>query len=1372
MLVKKLSRVLLSVLACSLWAESGPLFPALPNPPAAFARNANSKQSALPAPRLKQWETPKKKELGLYSGDNALLAFVTDKPFMALRLGKSYGLFYFDGGSIWKYVADPKTGKNARYVIDEKNQSFNYEHKATLPDGSEAIYSQGARVTPSGLIAAHWGFMNSTKATSNVSGPLTTSLKYADIAGFTLRVNGKDTKLPPDNYVMKTRRKDLITPWTPVSDITLLTPDGRDFLGIMLPDSNRCSIKLTRAADKLRPERLQLRVMTKDGNVKLNLDIRSGEASTEAANADAFHGVSFWKSNRFVAPDYRKSANLIQNPSFEGDLHYYNFGYSWKAYHPRENAVFSVSETESKSGDKSLMFKVAKGDSWAGYIRTFAMPVKTDKTYTMSFFAKAEQDGMILRLRGFTPRGFTKFNGKDLSEFGNKRDHSQCVRLTREWKRYVMSFKTPANAFSFGLAPDYIGKGQVGTAYVDCLQLEDGDHVTDYIEKPICAFLESSNPDNFFNVDDNIDAKLRIVTKPEQSGVVTCSLKNFFGENVWNGTFDYKANSNGIAMIPLALNSAVKLGVYVLRVDFKSNAGFEDSDFFRLTRMKFVNGSTSLADFFTTLYSPVASSRGEDAVKRLAAVGYGCLEAREENYEAKYVHDTAGSPIDVHNLCLKYGVKDDSGMMCNLIQRVLYKDDKSKRFAALSDNNGRYWTFVRDLKTVTPEFEKAVEDLACETAKARPWIINWDFRREMEGMRLMMAHKDKEVAKLIVAAQRGLKRGNPNAKLRLCDTSHLDRLDITERYIDACEDVDSTFKADALSSNHYTFRPEKSDTDENLKNFLRLADKKGYADANVYLLEGMYYGGSLPHGVFATEWGTNRDGFRTGFPSYDMSVAEKLYAAYCARQWIIGMKYRDRVKRMNNWGHKSMDYYLTPEAYEKVPNTLCDLFGDATFKDDIRFSPGARCYVFEDPKKRPVAALWTCLDDVDLGKRQGHLFNFKFGDMKPEAFDLMGNQRSYQTNADGVSVLPVNAYPIFLRGDAGGLNKLVTALRGGWTDENLGVSEVKLNARLKDISTLELTFENQIGREVSATLNARIGSELVTRSINLKANASETILLPLKNAISDTHLTPIDIPIALTSGGKTVDIPIAFSAFAVTRARTPINIDGDAKQWKDIPTIDITNKKLSDPFKCKLTKSKREGYPGDFDVKLRMAWDSENLYLNVSVKDDNFTCNQSLIDGEANRNPRWRNDCLQVYMDTLGDAPRVKGAHVKGYDENDLNYDFFPNQDGSVDIYRGRMPDIQIQGGVACAFHANTWVEKGLIHAKTKFFPDGYEYIIAIPARNLTPFVLKNGSLAGFSLTVTDNDGDKFRKTLRVMTPPGTESFRKPQLYPVMILTE
>ncbi len=165
---------------------------------------------------------------------------------------------------------------------------------------------------------------------------------------------------------------------------------------------------------------------------------------------------------------------------------------------------------------------------------------------------------------------------------------------------------------------------------------------------------------------------------------------------------------------------------------------------------------------------------------------------------------------------------------------------------------------------------------------------------------------------------------------------------------------------------------------------------------------------------------------------------------------------------------------------------------------------------------------------------------------------------------------------------------------------------------------------------------------------------------------------------------------------------------------------------------------------------LYAAWDAENLYIALKVKDDLFSPAATLDDS-------WRGDSLQLYFDCWGDARRQP---FKGYDNNDQVFDLWPSPNGLV-IKRTVAPEQQL-----------AFLKTGIVtNARTAFrkVKDGYVYKVALPLRELAPINLLPGSLFGFALIINDNDGD-YRKRGLSLTPNGTEPHMRPDLYPVMVL--
>ena len=136
--------------------------------------------------------------------------------------------------------------------------------------------------------------------------------------------------------------------------------------------------------------------------------------------------------------------------------------------------------------------------------------LERDQEYTVSFYAKASEGDFPIRIHLYTREGLRK----DTS-------HALNVRLTTEWKRYSLTFKTkvPKNFFSTAYSLNIAllrtnGKHDTESIWFDAFQLEKGAEATPY-QAPAAAaelHLKSSGPMNIIGKDDKIEANVNAVT--------------------------------------------------------------------------------------------------------------------------------------------------------------------------------------------------------------------------------------------------------------------------------------------------------------------------------------------------------------------------------------------------------------------------------------------------------------------------------------------------------------------------------------------------------------------------------------------------------------------------------------------------------------------------------------------------------------------------------------------------------------------------------------------------------------------------------------------------------------------------------------------
>ena len=102
--------------------------------------------------------------------------------------------------------------------------------------------------------------------------------------------------------------------------------------------------------------------------------------------------------------------------------------------------------------------------------------------------------------------------------------------------------------------------------------------------------------------------------------------------------------------------------------------------------------------------------------------------------------------------------------------------------------------------------------------------------------------------------------------------------------------------------------------------------------------------------------------------SYHSGQSERISAAFSARNWLVALKYQNRVACMEDFMTPSRvtDVDFTSRFYEKIPNTLGRLLGNASYVKDIPFAPNCRGYLFrDDATGSPIAVVWGYKEAVD-----------------------------------------------------------------------------------------------------------------------------------------------------------------------------------------------------------------------------------------------------------------------------------------------------------------------------------------------------------------------------------------------------------------------
>ncbi|MGN0869633.1 MAG: sugar-binding protein, partial [Victivallales bacterium] len=325
-------------------------------------------------------------------------------------------------------------------------------------------------------------------------------------------------------------------------------------------------------------------------------------------------------------------------------------------------------------------------------------------------------------------------------------------------------------------------------------------------------------------------------------------------------------------------------------------------------------------------------------------------------------------------------------------------------------------------------------------------------------------------------------------------------------------------------------------------------------------------------------------------------------------------------------------------------------------------------------------------------------------------------------------------FPMFFRGKPGTLAEMAKAFTGAVPVSGSDQLPLEMSMRPTAPDRFHIELSNLLSREFRGEMTVNGKVEQVAVAPNEKKNIEQA----LPEVLRADRMTKEKVTVTID---RKLSDTLEFEGIVCRK------ITG-APDWNRIPEVPFVNKVKPVP-------------ESDFSGSYQLAWDENNLYIRVNVRDDRFF-HEEYAAGEK----RWNNDSLQIFFDTLLNARLKK---TRGFDGDDYDYAVFPDAAGtSARVWRNLQPDIQLTLGTTAPRNKAFEPE---IPAKFTRTADGYIYEAVFPAKYLLPIRLKKGSAFGFSLFVNDRDdaGGNVKSCL-TLTPDGTGSYNNPHLWPVMLL--
>lgn len=1102
------------------------------------------------------------------------------------------------------------------------------------------------------------------------------------IQGKTILLDGKKLRIPNDADWGSEHKKLWVNMAAP-----FVRKIGIDDFSIQFPE--KTGIIVFRNRDSI-----QIRFRRPKNKTVFLLDM--GNPGAVSAKDNIVAGINFTRNNDFSVSVYNPGGNLLMNPSFLSGMRYMRT--------PESVAPGSLlCKTDSKFGINSAK---------AGFT-LFTMPIRENEPYTLSFYART-LDGKD---------GYAKVSGNSYSNI--KTPGKQFKVPGREWQRFEYTFQLPATTVSLFF-------GGSGNVIFDGLQLEKGTRATAYSGSPFGFEMKTDSPYGpLVEYGTPFNARLILRGPKGEKGKLEIRIVDFFKRSIFEKTIDFTIPEKGEAVLKLLEDQEWPRGINVVKVRIMPERGRSYTDHLRLSVMKSADNTAKNKDLQaseTVAQWKSVTQLPACQLELLKKCAIGAVEYADRRAWLKlsdHLSPEANALYDKYRInCLGHYLTD------TILKNV---DGKMKRVPVIGKtelkSGGFYWNSVKP-GGYPESFFKMVEEECYKLAKAHPEVTYWNTHSEPDGTDMLRQGQYEEYARFMLACYRGVKRANPENRYRgagACNMGEPGQRAVIE-LLAAAQKLDPSVKFDVIDIHTYRPFPEKPDVEHDFLLFKERLRKIGYGDVKINLGEGAYFyplivSQWLDISPWASTTGSKDKYYHQLLPTYDLGWGERVGAAMIMRYWLFACKYRKELISAATWCPRLLDN-THPFAWMLMSSALSEILGNADFKRDIRFYPGARSYLFEDEKGRAVAAVWYFEEELDRGMKEALSMEFPSRDLKNiEFIDMMGNSVK-APEKNGTYVLPLSNYPFFIRTEKGSLDRLAAAL------ETVSVNstdrlpfQVSLNIVSPD--RVSVAAANLLSRSQRALL--RIGDS-PEKEVLLPPQAVQHFTARLSEPVSVSGIREVSVPISMKFNGRAITSNFKTDVLAVKCV-------GDQFDWKDIPEIPVAyyhSLKPGNPVKPELY---RYGGPEDFSAKLQIAWNTNALFLRIAVKDDKL-----VLDRKTSTNPmHWYiNDSVQIFFDNLGDG-KNKAAHgTFGFDENDSSYELLPMDEKSAIVYRRHAPDTQLTGGVYDCLMPHT-VEKNV---KCEFsYRNGTRiYEVAFPARYLMPMRLKAGAAPGIGIVIFDRD--------------------------------
>ncbi len=1117
----------------------------------------------------------------------------------------------------------------------------------------------------------------------------------APAVGSQVTVNGVSVPINPDPPQAHTVP---ITNATAPKDIAFYSNDPYRTVSVHVVQSGEVA---ARDENITAWQSLGIRLVPVDNQIVLDIDLPS---KAKAQSTETYAGIDFYTAEKIHVPQYSVSRNLIQNPSFEEGFQYWNFGNLGTDKGNRFPDSYLIDSTQPGHG-KCVKILGEKGESPA-YLASFATPIETGKPYTFSFWAKADRKGMAISTCTF-PSSFTH----GLAWKG--------VAVSDEWKRYSYSFTAPAAMVSmqFGLSSPV----DDCVAWVDDVQLEQGP-LTDFTRKPLELVFATDKRDNCIKPGDPIHGRWELSGTAGATGKLTVTVHDALAGVPTSRDASFVIGATGTASVALSWLEKCPRGIYGLEADAKLPDGFAVREYGRLVVTPPADPNVKHHTIFACGGTLVRQGSWDRNLSHLEYYGIGSAM----NFDP--------APHPHLALMAKHHVTDVTSIF-----------DSGDHFGKIGLKDG--WSGNEaDLPVI--------EQAAFDKASAYPEIKYWKLINEPGGKLTANIDEMKRWIVALTAAYKGIKRANPKALVVSIDPANMQPnggIAMVDNFLNCGGEA----ICDLIAIHPYRSRPEQPDMDSDMATFLAMLKRHDYK-GDVWFTEG---GGHLGihnptlllnvHQALSAE--DNGGSWRIGNFSYDFGDGERYAAAYAVRQWLVALKYGDRVKQSVDWyyGNGTIDYDNTAEMRAVSLSNLTSQLGNADYVQDVPLSQEARCSLFKDPQNRPVAVVWTHDLKHETEALPGSTLHLAALASKLRIVSMTGSDIA--TKGGDLTVSP---YPVYLIGEPGGAAKLVAAIADGFESSSSG--SLVGYAQLKDASHATIALRNTLSKPVTGKLTATSGGQsLASGNVTVAPGQTAEVVAPFTTQTMGIHGSDISISWKANGSTSTLTYPEHLDSLSCPKLAADLPLTGDLGAWKAaganlfaVPAHMMTYRPY--PPNPKYPDAIPWGGPSDLSASFAIGYVPGTLYLGFDVTDD-------VLAPSEKPEAAWTGDSIQIYFDAWSSGHSLL---KQGFDDDDQELDVWPHGDTAT-VYRTVAPAVQV-----------AFTKRGAVPAIKSVLSKragGYVVQLAIPEAELAPLILKAGGVFNLSFIINDSDGE-YRKRGLTFTPESTEPFMHPELYPAVVL--